>query len=294
MIKQIKYFQAVVRCQSFSKAADDCFISQSAISQQIQALENELGVKLFDRSRRKISLTPVGEFFYRKSLVLVSDFDRLMCETRNLAQGVAQNLTIGYLRHYEGKELNEALAEFNAKFPDVSIKFLTGTHEELYEFLREGKADVVFSDLRRKPSELYVNFFLALGYFFAELPLTNPLAQLETISPEDLKSTPLIIISPPNQAQVEEIFYREYLGLRGDFLLAENLQEAHLLAASNKGLFAAEFFSTPPESKIFRYVPLIFNGAQLFRKYYAFWRANSTKNYIEEFAALLKNKFPTG
>ncbi len=57
MIKQMKYFQAVVKYQNFTKAAEECYISQSAISQQIQALENELGIKLMDRDRRKIKLT---------------------------------------------------------------------------------------------------------------------------------------------------------------------------------------------------------------------------------------------
>lgn len=73
MIKQIRYFQAVVRCNSFTEAAEECFISQSAISQQIQALENELGVKLLTRKNRKFSLTPAGEYFYQKSLVLTGD-----------------------------------------------------------------------------------------------------------------------------------------------------------------------------------------------------------------------------
>ncbi len=94
MIKQIKYFQAVVRYQSFTRAADECFISQSAISQQIQALENDLGVRLINRERRKFSLTPAGEFFYQKSLVLVSDFDRLCAETRRLAKGVEHELIL--------------------------------------------------------------------------------------------------------------------------------------------------------------------------------------------------------
>jgi DNA-binding transcriptional LysR family regulator len=56
VIKQIKYFQAVVRCQSFTEAAEECFISQSAISQQIQALERELGVELLKREKRKFFL----------------------------------------------------------------------------------------------------------------------------------------------------------------------------------------------------------------------------------------------
>ena len=57
MIKQIKYFQAIVRHQSFTKAAEECYISQSAISQQIQALEKELGIQLLKREKRKIKLT---------------------------------------------------------------------------------------------------------------------------------------------------------------------------------------------------------------------------------------------
>lgn len=73
MLQQIKYFQAVIRNNSFSKAAEECHISQSAISQQIKALETELGFPLLERKNRKFVLTPAGEHFYRKSLVLVAD-----------------------------------------------------------------------------------------------------------------------------------------------------------------------------------------------------------------------------
>lgn len=69
MLKQIQYFQAVVRCDSFTEAAEECFISQSAISQQIRALEEKLGVQLLERKNRKFSLTPAGEsIFIRKVL----------------------------------------------------------------------------------------------------------------------------------------------------------------------------------------------------------------------------------
>lgn len=68
MLKQIKYFQTVVRCGSFTEAAQELYISQSAISQQIQALEQELGVKLLERGNRKFTVTPAGEHFYKKVL----------------------------------------------------------------------------------------------------------------------------------------------------------------------------------------------------------------------------------
>ena len=196
MIKQMKYFQSVVKYQNFTKAAEECYISQSAISQQVQALENELGVKLIKRDRRKISLTTAGEYFYRKSLVIVSDFDRLFAEMMRLEKGVEHDLVIGYLRHYDGSELKETITEFSNKNPEVILHLVNGTHEELYDYLRTGKADMVISDLRRKPSEQYVNYFLTNKYVYAELPVNNPLAQLKVITMDDLKNTPIILIAP--------------------------------------------------------------------------------------------------
>lgn len=85
MLKQIRYFQAVVRNNSFSEAAEECYISQSAISQQIQALEHDLGFQLLERKNRKFILTPAGEHFYRKSLILVADYEQLCREAARIA-----------------------------------------------------------------------------------------------------------------------------------------------------------------------------------------------------------------
>ena len=291
MIKQMKYFQAVVRYQNFTKAAEECFISQSAISQQIQALERELDVKLIIRKGRKISLTQAGEYFYRKSLVLVSDFDRLCAETSRLDKKLEHKLVIGYLRNYNGNELEEAIAEFNKKFPEVFLQLLIGTHEELYDYLRNGKADIVFSDLRRKPSEQYVNYFLTRSYFYAEVSLNNPLAQLETITMDDLKNTPVILIAPFNQKQSEELYYREYLGVKGEILFVENMEEAHLMIVANKGYFITDCRKQLEQSKMVKYLPIIYNDKQIYRKYYAFWRAETMKKYVEEFADIIHKKF---
>ena len=76
LLRQMKYFTAVVECGSFTEAAEECFISQSAVSQQIQALENDLGVKLLHRESRGFSLTPAGEYFYRRARELLAEADR--------------------------------------------------------------------------------------------------------------------------------------------------------------------------------------------------------------------------
>ncbi|MBR4446001.1 MAG: LysR family transcriptional regulator [Solobacterium sp.] len=68
LLRQIRYYQKVVECGSFTIAADECHISQSAISQQIKALEEELGYPLLERKNRAFELTPAGRFFYYPNL----------------------------------------------------------------------------------------------------------------------------------------------------------------------------------------------------------------------------------
>ena len=160
MIRQIKYFQSVVKNNSFSDAAEECHISQSAISQQIQALERELGFLLLERKNRKFVRTPAGEHFYKKSLVLIADFDRICQEAAKLDRDEKAVLRIGYLRSYSGNEFHQALEAFARQYPDVSIQIQYGNHEELYHMLISDAVDIALNDQRRKFADAYVNLIL--------------------------------------------------------------------------------------------------------------------------------------
>ena len=83
LFKQLEYFLAIVNTGSFSEAAEQCHISQSAISQQIKSLETELGTRLFDRHNRTFSLTKAGELLYRKGTVVKNDTDNLLKEIKS-------------------------------------------------------------------------------------------------------------------------------------------------------------------------------------------------------------------
>lgn len=294
MLRQIKYFQAVVQKSSFSKAAEDCHISQSAISQQIQALERELGFPLLERRHRTFHLTPAGEYFYEKSLVLLADFDRARTEASKIAQANDAVLTIGYLRGYSGEELHHALLEFSTKYPDVTIRVEYGNHEELYQMLRTGTADLVLNDQRRTFSEEYVNLILTTSGCFIEIAATNPMANLPSVTPQDMKNTPCILVASQGQRKTEREFYRDVVGFQGDFLFAENLEEARLLVVSGKGFMPAEGGSgaVQPGSAVTR-VPLCRGGTQIRRNYCAFWKKEPSSHYAEEFGAMLKKQFET-
>ena len=98
LFRQMKYFTAVVECGSFTEAAEQCYISQSAISQQIRALEKELGVELIHRENRKFTLTPAGEYFYSRSKGLLEKVDDIRRETVRNGQQLQRNYCVFWLK----------------------------------------------------------------------------------------------------------------------------------------------------------------------------------------------------
>ena len=155
LLRQIKYLQSVIENGNFYLAAEQCHVSQSAISQQIKKLEDELGVKLLERHNRTFSLTPAGEHFYRKSLIISGDLKQLVRETKRIADNDNAVLRIGYYKGYHGNELSEAIAAFSEKYPTVAVKIVVGSHEELYHAMEDGSVDLAINDQRRGKPDLY-------------------------------------------------------------------------------------------------------------------------------------------
>jgi len=292
MIRQIKYFQSVVRNNSFSEAAEECHISQSAISQQIQALERELGFKLFERQHRKFTFTPAGEHFYKKSLILIADYERMCTESVRIANADKTSLTIGYLRGYSGPEFLIALQEFSVKHPDVAVQIEHGNHEELYQLLRTGKVDLVLNDQRRAFSNEYVNLILMTSNCYIEISSQNPIAELSSVTPQDLKNTPCILVTSPAQQETEREYYHDIVGFHGEFLYAENLEEARLLIIRTKGFMPVEGgLSSMSFGNTICRIPLYRGDSQITRIYGAFWKKENSGQYVKEFAEMLKKQF---
>ena len=289
LLRQMKYFTAVVDCNSFTEAAQQCYISQSAISQQIQSLEKELGVELIHRQNRRFTLTPAGEYFYSHCKSILEQVEESARQTKQLGTDRELQLRIGYLRCYSGLELHQAVAEFSRRYPEVSIHIVNGTHEELYDLLRQGGVDLVLSDQRRAFSDTYVNDELMQCGCYVELSNHNKLSKQEVVQLEQLKWLPCILISSREQQNVEQEYYQNTLGFGGSYLFADNLEEGRLLVVSNRGFLPIESVGTlPPEGMSVRRLPLYQGDRQLMRNYCLFWSKERTNDSIEEFAATLR------
>lgn len=285
----MKYFIAVVECNSFTEAAEQCYISQSAISQQIRSLEKELGVELIHRENRSFTLTPAGKYFYEQSKGILNEVEDIRRETFRIGKDKELELKIGYLRCYSGQELHQAVAEFSRLYPEVSIHIVNGTHEELYDLLRFGGADLVLTDQRRAFSDKYANFQLLKCGCYAELSVRSPLAEQESVTMEELKRQACILISSREQQNIEEDYYKNTLGFGGRFLFAENLEEGRLMVAGNRGFLPVERVGTlPPCGTGVKRLPVMEQGQQLKRNYCLFWVKENASYYIEEFAEILR------
>ncbi len=290
MLRQIRYFQSVVRNNSFSEAAEECHISQSAISQQIQALERELGFSLLQRGNRKFTLTAAGEHFYRKSLILISDLERLCSESARIAHSGKATLRVGCLRSYGGQEFHQALGCFSGKYPDVSVQIAYGNHEELYDLLRLGNVDVVMNDQRRAFSNEYENFVLGELPCQVEVAARDPIAQLPYITPLELKNTPCILVSSKEQQSTEREYYANIIGFQGEFMFVESMEEARAVIVSGQGVLPIEGGSAERVHGTARV--LLYRGdTPITRTYCAFWKRNNSGFYAEEFSNILKRQF---
>ena len=291
-LRQIEYLQAVIESGNFYLAAEKCNVSQSAISQQIKKLEDELGVKLLERHNRTFSLTPAGEHFYRKSLIISGDLKQLVKETKRIADKDNAVLRIGYYKGYHGNELSEAIALFSEKYPTVDVQITVGSHEELYHAMENGSVDLALNDQRRAFSDAYNNEILAESRIFIEISTKNPLSRLKCLEISDLKNTPCILVINQAGQQEEQKYYENIIGLKGEFLFADTIQEARLKIITGQVYMPVDVIGEQVwfDTTVSR-VPLIRNNHPVQKTYCAFWKKDNSGYYIEDFAEILKNCF---
>lgn len=292
LLRQMEYLQAVVENGNFYLAAEQCHVSQSAISQQIKKLEEELGIKLLERHNRTFSLTPAGEHFYRKSLILTNDLKQLIRETKRIGDNNAFVLKIGYYKGYHGNELSEAISLFSEKYPNIDVQIVVGSHEELYHAMENGSIDLALSDQRRAFSDAYNNEILAESRLYIELSSKNPLSKLQKLEAKDLKNTSCILVINQAGQKEEQTYYESIVGLRGDFLFADTMQEARLKIMTGQGYMPVDVIGEQDwfDTSVCR-IPLTRGNQPIRKTYCAFWKKDNSGYYIENFAELLKSCF---
>lgn len=159
-LKEIEYVITIAKYNSFSKAADILFVSQSALSQSITKLEKDLGLQLFRRSNKNVSLTFAGEMFLKKGEEILALTTKFNNELNTLASCKKRLIRIGIHQSYGRYFLPNLIPFYKKLLPDVQIKMIEDYSANLEKLLIEEKLDVIISTFQEKnPKLLYKNFF---------------------------------------------------------------------------------------------------------------------------------------
>lgn len=143
-LQKMQYFKDVFELNSFTKAADKNFVYQSAVTQQIAALEKELGVQLFIREHGGIKNTLEGEIFYEECIKILSEYAVLRNKLKDIYEGERKReLTIGFSGVMEEKFL-ACIAGYSSKEPDILLNFVEGSYSVLCNKLLNQEIDVIF------------------------------------------------------------------------------------------------------------------------------------------------------
>ncbi|MET9376497.1 LysR family transcriptional regulator [Streptomyces sp. NPDC002992] len=146
-LQQMRYVVAVAETNSFTRAAERCLVVQSALSHQIARLERELGARLFERTSRRVRLTPAGEAFLPAARQCVNAAERAAAEVAAAVGEVRGRLTVGVIPTVAAVDVPAALNAFHRRYPHVRIGLRVGASEELVDLVKEGALDVAFLGL---------------------------------------------------------------------------------------------------------------------------------------------------
>jgi len=199
-LRQLQFFVAAAEQGSVSGAARALSISQSSVTEAIRALEDDLGVTLFARQARGVSITHKGSAFLRHAQGILAEVARARDAFRDEAAQAVGRLSLGVTSLVAGYVLSDILARFRRAYPGVELNVIEDSGEYLQHLLIGGELDVAVLLTSSVKDRLALQVeTLLVSPFRLWLPLGHALAQQEAIAREELAGYPLI------QLMVDEI-----------------------------------------------------------------------------------------
>ncbi|MDO4467760.1 MAG: LysR family transcriptional regulator [Bacillota bacterium] len=197
-ITQLRYFVEAARLQSFTKAAEQFYITQTAMTQQIRALEETVGASLFNRSTRPISLTSAGKTFLIDARAILERMEVSLEHIKEASTGMEGNLRIGYVRGYERSNLSNLLQSFHRQYPNVLLSVYRNSTDSLANSLSNQELDIIVTwdstNLCSNPQ--YDSFHMTSARLVVALYPSHPLAGRKSLFRKELKDERILYMSP--------------------------------------------------------------------------------------------------
>lgn len=293
---QIECFLNVAKFLNFTEAANHLFIAQSSLSRNISNLEDELGMKLFFRTKKYVRLTPAGAVLYEEFSSLMDQGKAAIEKARMAGLGQEGSISLGVIESQRSENfLPSVLNALRERYPNIKLSVFRGNFKELRQALFEGKIDISLTmdfDLPGYPAEetVFQPFFHSSAR--CVLPKSNPLAKKEYIHLEELKNVPLIAINP-------EISFGAYNNavelckIHGftpkDIHLSNSTQDTLLMIESGLGFSILDENCISSANQAVQSIPVLRSDPLVL---VAIWRKENFNPVISLFVNLLTTELP--
>lgn len=193
-IRQIEAFLKVAECGSFTRAAERLHVAQPALSQHVRDLESELGIRLFDRTTRRVELTEGGREFRNTAAKIVEDLELAARHAHELATRKRGKVAIAAPPLLAGAILPWAIADFRAEFPGIQVSVVEARADEIVEQVRSGQVDCGLGTFRSGEDGI-VSTAAATDSLALFCPPAHPFAKLKRVSWRELDGHPLVTLT---------------------------------------------------------------------------------------------------
>jgi DNA-binding transcriptional LysR family regulator len=208
-LRHLRYFIAVAEELHFSRAAERLQIAQPPLSQQIRSLEKELGVQLFERTKRRVQLTEAGQVFLEEARLVLIQVEQAVRAVQRASRGEIGRLGVGVNSSATQSYVPEILRVFRERFPCVELVLHELTSHKQVQRIRDNRIDVGFLWLQNVEDSALSFMSIWQEPLIVALPETHPLASLPQIPLEALAREPFVV--PPRSLGAG--FYSQIISL---------------------------------------------------------------------------------
>jgi DNA-binding transcriptional LysR family regulator len=204
-LRELRIFLALAEELHFGRTAERLGISQPTVSEAVRALESRLGVRLFDRTSRRVGLTSAGEGFRDSLAPVLAALERTLTRTADVSGDVSGRLRVGFVLTTEGPALSRLVAAFHARYPGCEVRLQEVETFNAYRALRHGDVDVLCNWLAVDEPGLTAG--TAFAYYQRALAVapSHRLACRATVSVEDLADEEVALLPPTTPSAVYDL-----------------------------------------------------------------------------------------
>jgi DNA-binding transcriptional LysR family regulator len=199
-LRALRYLEAVVRHQHFTRAAGELHVAQSALSHQVQGLERELGIELLQRTTRSVAPTEAGAMVVARARSVLAEVEALRAEVDELRGLVRGHVSVGAMLFGGSLDIPEVLSQFIARYPGVELSLREGSAQRMIEMLRDGSLDLSFALELNPPEEMERQLLSSEELAVATSP-DHPLTGAGRLPIEALDGQPLIGFHPGSSSR---------------------------------------------------------------------------------------------